>query len=92
MSLRSPALGIATAVALAIAIVAASTRGSPAPVGGIERTRPTAPPPAAMALQTPRALVRSRPSAKVVVTIDKAAGETTALVYNEVRHPTIRRL
>jgi hypothetical protein len=37
MSRRAPALGIATAVALATAIVAASARGSPVPVGGIER-------------------------------------------------------
>jgi hypothetical protein len=37
MSRRPAALGIATAVALATAIVAASTRGSPVPVGGIER-------------------------------------------------------
>jgi hypothetical protein len=36
MSRRPPALGIATAIALATAIVAASTRGSPVPVGGIE--------------------------------------------------------
>ncbi len=39
---------------------------------------PTAPPPAAIALQIPSALVRSRPSAKVVVTIESAAGETSA--------------
>ncbi len=37
MSRRPYALGVATAVALATAIVAASTRGSPVPVGGIER-------------------------------------------------------
>ena len=36
MSWRLPALGSATAAALATAIVAASTRGSPIPVGGIE--------------------------------------------------------
>src|SRR5437899_2152854 len=40
--------------------------------------RPTAPPPAAIALQIPRALVRSLPSANVVVTIESAAGETRA--------------
>ena len=39
---------------------------------------PTAPPPAAIALQMPSAFVRSRPSAKVVVTIESAAGETSA--------------
>jgi Glycosyltransferase family 87 len=37
MSRRPAALGIATTIALAAAIVAASTRGSPVPVGGIER-------------------------------------------------------
>ena len=36
MSRRPYALGVATAVVLAIAIAAASTRGSPVPVGGIE--------------------------------------------------------
>jgi hypothetical protein len=36
MSGRPYALGVATAVALVTAIVAASTRGSPVPVGGIE--------------------------------------------------------
>ncbi|MGB8003123.1 MAG: glycosyltransferase 87 family protein [Gaiellaceae bacterium] len=36
MSRLAPALGIATAVALVAAIVAASTRGSPVPVGGVE--------------------------------------------------------
>ncbi|HEY8776514.1 MAG TPA: glycosyltransferase 87 family protein [Gaiellaceae bacterium] len=36
-SRRPQALGIAAALALAIAIVSASTRGSPVPVGGIER-------------------------------------------------------
>lgn len=36
MSPRPYALGVATAVALATAIAAASTRGSPVPVGGIE--------------------------------------------------------
>ena len=41
-------------------------------------SRPNAPPPAAIALQTPSALVRSSPSAKVVVMIDSAAGETSA--------------
>ena len=41
-------------------------------------TRPTAPPPAAIALQMPSAFVRSAPSAKVVVTIERAAGETSA--------------
>ena len=34
-------------------------------------SRPTAPPPAAIALQTPSAFVRSAPSANVVVTIDE---------------------
>ena len=42
------------------------------------RSRPTAPPPAAIALQMPSAFVRSLPSANVVVTIDRAAGETSA--------------
>ena len=42
------------------------------------RSRPTAPPPAAIALQIPSACVRSLPSANVVVTIDRAAGETSA--------------
>jgi hypothetical protein len=37
MSRRPYALGIGAALALAAAIVAASTRGSPVPVGGIER-------------------------------------------------------
>ena len=41
-------------------------------------SRPNAPPPAAIALQTPSAFVRSSPSAKVVVMIDSAAGETSA--------------
>ena len=39
---------------------------------------PNAPPPAAIALHTPSAFVRSAPSAKVVVMIDSAAGETSA--------------
>jgi hypothetical protein len=37
--------------------------------------RPIAAPPAAIADQTPSALVRSGPSAKVVVMIESAAGE-----------------
>ena len=41
-------------------------------------SRPNAAPPAAIALQTPSALVRSGPSAKVVVMIESAAGETSA--------------
>ena len=41
-------------------------------------SRPKAPPPAAIALQTPSAFVRSSPSAKVVVMIESAAGETSA--------------
>ena len=41
-------------------------------------TRPTAPPPTAIAAQTPIAFARSAPSANVVVTIDRAAGETSA--------------
>ena len=41
-------------------------------------SRPKAPPPAAIAPQTPSALVRSGPSAKVVVMIASAAGETSA--------------
>ena len=48
-----------------------STRNPPS-------TRPTAPPPTAIAAQTPSAFVRSAPSRKVVVTIDRAAGETSA--------------
>ena len=41
-------------------------------------TRPTAPPPTAIAAQTPSAFVRSAPSLKVAVTIESAAGETSA--------------
>ena len=41
-------------------------------------TRPTAPPPTAIAAQTPSAFVRSAPSVNVVVTIESAAGETSA--------------
>ena len=41
-------------------------------------TRPAAAPPAAIALQTPSAFVRSAPSSNVVVTIESAAGETSA--------------
>ena len=41
-------------------------------------TRPTAPPPTAIAAQTPSAFVRSAPSRNVVVTIESAAGETSA--------------
>ena len=41
-------------------------------------SRPIAPPPAAIALQTPNALVRSGPSGKVVVMMLSAAGETSA--------------
>ena len=37
-------------------------------------SRPTAPPPTAIALQTPSAVVRSRPSANVVVSTESAAG------------------
>ena len=48
-----------------------STRSPPS-------TRPTAPPPTAIAAQTPSAFVRSAPSLKVVVTIESAAGETSA--------------
>ena len=39
---------------------------------------PTAPPPTAIAAQTPSAFVRSAPSLKVAVTIDSAAGDTRA--------------
>ncbi len=39
---------------------------------------PTAPPPTAIVAHTPMARVRSRPSANVVVTIESAAGETSA--------------
>ena len=48
-----------------------STRSPPS-------TRPTAPPPTAIAAQTPSAFVRSAPSLNVVVTMDNAAGETSA--------------
>ena len=41
-------------------------------------SRPTAPPPTAIAAQTPSAFVRSAPSLKVAVTIESAAGETRA--------------
>jgi len=41
-------------------------------------SRPKAPPPAAIALHTPSAFVRSAPSANVVVMIESAAGETSA--------------
>ena len=41
-------------------------------------SRPTAPPPTAIAAQALRAFVRSGPSLKVVVTIDSAAGDTIA--------------
>ena len=41
-------------------------------------SRPTAPPPTAIAAQTPMARVRGLPSSKVVVTIESAAGETSA--------------
>ena len=41
-------------------------------------SRPTAAPPTAIAAQTARALARSAPSRKVVVTIDRAAGDTIA--------------
>ncbi len=41
-------------------------------------SRPKAPPPAAIAPQTPSAFVRSGPSGKVVVMIESAAGETSA--------------
>ncbi len=41
-------------------------------------TSPTAPPPAAIALHTPSALVRSVCSVNVVVMIDSAAGESSA--------------
>ncbi len=41
-------------------------------------SRPNAPPPAAIALHTPSAFVRSSPSANVVVMIESAAGETSA--------------
>ena len=39
---------------------------------------PTAPPPTAIAAQTPSAFARSGPSLNVVVTIERAAGETSA--------------
>ena len=42
------------------------------------RTRPTAPPPTAIAAQTPIAFVRSAPSANVVVMIESAAGAMSA--------------
>ena len=41
-------------------------------------SRPTAAPPTAMAAQTASAFARSAPSRKVVVTIERAAGETIA--------------
>ena len=54
------------------------------------RIRPTAPPPAAIALQIPSAFVRSRPSAKVVITIESAAGETSAAPRPCNARPPIR--
>ena len=41
-------------------------------------SRPTAPPPAAIALQIPSALVRSSVRVNVVVKIERAAGESSA--------------
>ena len=41
-------------------------------------SRPTAPPPAAIALHTPSARVRSEFSVNVVVMIDSAAGDSSA--------------
>ena len=56
-------------------------------------SRPKAPPPAAIALQTPSAFVRSSPSANVVVMIDSAAGETSAPPRPwSARAPTSQRL
>ena len=65
-------------------------------------SRPTAAPPAAIALHTPSAFVRSGPSANVVVMIDSAAGETSAAprpcsaraaisIPDEVREPAQQR-
>ena len=42
------------------------------------RSRPNAPPDAAIALHTPSAFVRSSPSANVVVMIESAVGATSA--------------
>ena len=52
-------------------------------------TSPTAPPPAAIALHTPSACVRSFPSANVVVTIESAAGDTSAPPNPCSARPTI---
>src|SRR5215469_15068587 len=57
------------------------------PVSSPPSSTPAVAPPAATAPQTPRALVRSAPSANVAVTSDNAAGEEGTAAAEQVRQP-----
>ncbi len=67
------------AAASPIGVLTNSTHSQPAYlVSTPPSSTPAAPPEPATAPQTPSALLRSAPSVNVVVTIDSAAGETSA--------------
>ncbi len=71
--------GASTAASRPIGTLTNSTHSQPAhSVSMPPSSTPTAPPAPASAPQMPSALLRSAPSVKVVVTIDSAAGATTA--------------
>ena len=76
---RAAGAGRATAATMPIGTLTNRTHSQPAhSVSTPPSSTPTAPPEPATAPQTPSALLRSAPSAKIVVTIDSAAGESSA--------------
>src|SRR4051794_1872918 len=77
--LSATSIGVSAAAARPIGTLTNSTHSQPSESVRIPPKRtPAAPPAPATAPQTPSALLRSAPSAKVVVTIDSAAGEMIA--------------
>ena len=77
--LSSSSRGASSAATTAIGTFTSSTHSQPRySVSTPPSSTPAAPPAPATAPQTPRALLRSAPSAKVVVTIASAAGEMMA--------------
>ena len=77
--LSSSSRGAISAAAIPIGTFTNSTHSQPAhSVSMPPSSTPTAPPEPATAPQTPSALLRSAPSAKVVVRIESAAGEISA--------------
>ena len=77
--LSSSSRGARKAAISAIGTLTHNTHSQPSPsVSTPPSSTPAAPPEPATAPQAPRALLRSEPSLKVVVTIDSAAGERIA--------------